>query len=303
MRHDKAIQFMRQARFVADEFSKDPSTKVGSLLLDAEDYSVLSQGYNGMPRGADESRPERQARPMKYHFYEHAERNNIFNRARRLLKGSIAITTEAPSTSCARALISVGAREVYFPRPLAQTPELDIALELFAECGVTVGYTFAGSVMGEPTRHTRKLSQFVAHAQHLTVTLAKDPQATATLFLSPDDYTLLTQGYSGLPRGADDSRVERYEGELRALWVEGSVRNAIYNAVRPELKGSVGFVTATTCIECARAFASVGTSEVVYVEPSADMVSRWGRSFETALEMLEELGVKTTMLTEEELRR
>lgn len=301
MRRDKAIKFMRHVRFFANEFSKDPSTKVGALFLDAEDYSVLTQGYNGMPRGADESRPERQERPTKYAFYEHAERNAIYNSARPLLKNSVAITTEVPSMSCARALISVGVTEVYFPQPLVTTPELLMALALFAETNVKVGYFFAGEVVGEPTRHRRKLAQYIAYAQHLCVTLSKDPLATATVMLCPDDYTLLAEGYSGLPRGADDTRLERYIGEARALWVEGSVRNAIYNCVRHKLKHSVGLVTATTCVECARAMAAVGSQEVVYVAPSADLQTRWGGNFSTALEMLRELNVATTELSAQEL--
>lgn len=301
MRKDKAIKFLRLSKFLAQEFSKDPSTKVGAQILHAEDYSVLTQGYNGMPRGVDESRPERQERPMKYHFYEHGERNAAFNLARKQLKGSTVITTAVPSTSCARAIVSVGASRVFFPRPAVISPELEIALQLFSECGVEVGYTFAGAILGEQTRDARKLSQYVAHAQHLTVSLAKDPQATATLFLSPDDYTLLSQGYSGLPRGADDSRLERYSGELRSVWVETSVRNAIYNVLRADLKGSVGVVTATPCIECARMFVSVGASEVVFEEPTADMQARWGASFESSLGMLAEMGIKATSVTAAEL--
>lgn len=300
MRKDKAIKFMRKARFVANEFSKDTSTKVGSLLLDPVDYTEFSQGYNGMPRGADESRPERQERPMKYHFYEHAERNNIYNRAREALKGSICVTTEAPGMSCARAIISVGAVEVYFPRPAEVTEEFSIALQLFKECGVQVGYIADGVIEGEPSRHTRKLTDFVRRAQNLAKE-AKDPLATGTVFLSPGCYTQLTDGYSGFPRGADDSRTERYYGEERKKWVEGSVRNAIYNVVRAKLKGSVGMVTATTCVECARAFIAIGTSEVVYVEPAPEMAARWADSLGAALGMLEELGVPTMKLTEEEV--
>lgn len=303
MRRDKAIQFMRQAQFIAREFSKDPSTQVGALFLHPEDYSVLSQGYNGMPRGADESKPERHIRPLKYSFYEHAERNGIYNSARKMLRGSIAVTTAIPNTSCARALISVGVAEVYFPQPLQVTPDLQTALDLFSETGVRVFHTFAGDVQGVESAHAVKLGRYIRLAQQLPATLAKDPFASSTLFLSPQDYTLLTQGYSGFPRGADDLRMERYHGPLREMWVEGSVRNAIYNAARTVLKGSVGLVTATTCVECARGMASVGVSEVFYVEPSAELLSRWGNSFETALDMLAELKVQTTVLSFADLER
>lgn len=301
MRQDKLFKFMRVAQNFAQEFSKDQSTKVGAFFLDPDDYSILSHGYNGMPRGVDESVPERQERPLKYSFYEHAERNAIYNLVRRQLGKSIVLSTEQPSVSCARALIAVGAQAVYFPAPLVETPELNIVLTLFAETGVQVGYVFGNEIQAPPSRHISKLNQFVAHAQHIRTTLAKDPQANATLFLSPDDYTILTTGYSGMPRGADESRKERYGLPARDMWVEGSIRNAVYNAARPLLKGSTAVVTATTCVECARAVAAVGAAEAAYVEPSAELVSRWGRSFETALEMLEELGVRTIKVTQEQL--
>lgn len=301
MRQNKLFKFMRVAQSFAQEFSKDPSTKVGAVFIDPTDYSILSHGYNGMPRGVDESIPERQERPLKYSYYEHAERNAIYNLVRRHLKNTIVLSTEQPSISCARALIAVGATSVYFPMPKQETPELEIVMTLFAETGVSVGYVLDGAIQEAPSRHTRKLNQFVAHAQHLRATLAKDPRANATLFLSPDDYTIVTTGYSGMPRGADESCTERYTEEHRDMWVEGSIRNAVYNAARPLLKGSAVAVTATTCVECARALAAVGVAEAAYVEPSAEMASRWGNSFKTALAMLEELGVQITKVTQEQL--
>lgn len=294
MRQDKSINFMQVARFYAQTFSKDPSTKVGAILVDPVDFTQLTQGYNGMPRGVDESKPERQERPLKYAFYEHAERNAIYNLARPLLKGSIAVTTTVPSLSCARALISVGACEVYVPAPMAMSEELEVALALFAETGVKVGYFF--STGGMPAvgdeRHRRKLEQYVAFARSLPQALAKDPHASATLFLSPGDYTQLAQGYSGMPRGSDDQQKERYLGELRHMWVESSVRNAVYNCVRPQLKGSTAIVTATTCVECARGLAAVGVKEVVYHEPNEGFKQRWGDSIQVALNVLTELGVE-----------
>lgn len=296
MRPDKANDFMNAARLYAQTFSKDPSTKVGAFLLDPTDFTQLTQGYNGMPRGVDESRPERQERPLKYSFYEHAERNAIYNLARRQLQGSVAVTTTPPSLSCARALISVGCSQVYFPEVEQVDAELDLALSLFAETGVDVNYLREGKAAlvaadAAQQRHARKVEQYAAYASALPAVLSKDPQGSATLFVSPGDYTQLAQGYSGMPRGSADHRTERYLGELRHMWVESSVRNAIYNCVRPILKGSTGLVTATTCVECARAFAAVGVKEVLYQEPEEGFKQRWGDSIQAALAVLDELGV------------
>jgi len=287
---------MELAEFFANQFSKDPSTKVGALMLDPNSLAILSRGYNGMPRGVDESRPERQERPLKYAFYEHAERNAIFNKVRPLLAGSIALTTGELTPGCVRALLSVGVSRVFCPPAQNPSPSLVAALALFEECGVPVEPLPSLSKEAFADKLTRKIASFAAVARHQAQVLSKDPQATAALFISPGEYTILAEGYSGLPRGADDSKVERFEAPLRERWVEPSVRNAIYNTARPLLEGSTALVTATTCVECARAFAAVGCAEVYCNEPSADLAARWGSDFRVALDMLEELGVRTTEL-------
>lgn len=287
---------MRKAVFHANEFSKDPSTKVSASFLDPADFTVLTDGYNGMPRGVDESLPARFERPLKYDYFEHAERNAIYNLARAHLKGSLVLTTKLPTISCARAIASVGAREVYFPLPDDTWKDRAVVRTLLDESGVTVHHVFANSVLGMTGRKARKLAAYLNMVQALPSLLGKDPHGDGTLFLDPEDFTVLTQGYSGMPRGADDSKVERYEGSLRAQWVEGSVRNAIYNLLRPRLKGSLALVTATTCVECARALAGVGVGQVVYQEPSQDFLSRWGASVQTALDMLQEMRIPVTAL-------
>lgn len=147
MRHDKALKNFLLTRYHAELFSKDPSTKVGALMLDPETYDVLSSGYNGMPRKIDESRPERWERPTKYMYVEHAERNAIYNAVRKRvsLEGAVAVVTMHPCADCARGLIQVGITKLVTKRP---TPELidrwgahfDVSQEMLAEAGVEVIY-------------------------------------------------------------------------------------------------------------------------------------------------------------------
>lgn len=108
----KAIKYMRLAQFLAQEFSKDESTKVGALLLHRKDYAILATGYNGMPRKAKDDKPERLLRPEKYLWFEHAERNAIYNAAKHgtRLNKCIAIVTLMPCMDCMRGLASVGAK-------------------------------------------------------------------------------------------------------------------------------------------------------------------------------------------------
>lgn len=312
MRKDKTITLLRQARRFANIFSKDASTKVGALFANPQDYNVLVRGYNGMPRGVAET-PDRQERPLKYSFFEHAERNAIYNLARPKLEGSVAVTTSVPTLSDVRALISVGVSEVVCPAPApeARRGEFELAYALFRETGVCLRTLhdgiFTTELVGQTKpqdtdRHLRKMKQFLTFAQDLRDLSCKDPHGNATLFLAQHNYRQITEGYSGMPRGADDSKSDRYEGKARDAWVEQSVRNAIYNSVRAELQGSVGLVTATTCVECARAIVSVGSSEVIYVEPEPEFRARWAESMDAALELLRELGVKVTAVEPDEVK-
>ena len=56
--------------------SKDPSTKVGCVIVD-ERHRPVSFGYNGMIQGADETKMTLTERPMKYYFVLHAEMNAL----------------------------------------------------------------------------------------------------------------------------------------------------------------------------------------------------------------------------------
>lgn len=93
--------------------SKDESTKCGCVIV-GPDNEVRTTGYNGMTRGCDDNIPERSERPEKYFWYEHAERNAIYNAANNgiVLKGSTAYVTGAPCMDCARGLVQSGIEEV-----------------------------------------------------------------------------------------------------------------------------------------------------------------------------------------------
>ena len=61
--------------------SKDPNTKVGACIVD-DDNKVVSIGYNGMPKGVDESKlswNKGEGLDSKYLYVCHAEFNAILN--------------------------------------------------------------------------------------------------------------------------------------------------------------------------------------------------------------------------------
>ncbi len=107
--------FIEGVHWVAKK-SKDTSTKVGCIIVSASN-EILSTGYNGIPRGISDDRPERHERPEKYEWFEHAERNAVYNAARNgvMLLDSTCYITHPPCVDCARGLIQAGITCVIWP--------------------------------------------------------------------------------------------------------------------------------------------------------------------------------------------
>jgi dCMP deaminase len=103
--------FMRHAYLIASK-SKDARTKIGAVMV--RDRHVISEGYNGLPIGVDDCCPERQERPEKYFWFEHAERNSVFVCARHgtRTEGAVMFTQGIPCAECCRAVIQAGLVEV-----------------------------------------------------------------------------------------------------------------------------------------------------------------------------------------------
>ena len=62
------------------QWSKDRSRKCGAIIVDDRNV-LISIGWNGFPRGINDDIDARHARPAKYQWTEHAERNAIYNAA------------------------------------------------------------------------------------------------------------------------------------------------------------------------------------------------------------------------------
>ena len=97
-------------------WSKDPSTKVGCVVV-GEDREIRSTGFNGFPRGIEDSMERLEDRELKYPLICHAEENAIMHAARIgiSLKDCTAYVTWPPCTRCARSLIQAGVIEVVYP--------------------------------------------------------------------------------------------------------------------------------------------------------------------------------------------
>ena len=108
--------------FHISEWSKDPSTKVGCVIV-GNNKEIRSTGFNGFPRGITDSPERLQDRSLKYPLICHAEENAIMHAARIGVStdGCSAYVTWPPCSRCARSFIQAGIRRVIFPK--VEVPE------------------------------------------------------------------------------------------------------------------------------------------------------------------------------------
>ena len=105
------MRFLDLATHIS-EWSKDPSTKVGCVVV-GPDREIRSTGFNGFPRGILDSDDRLTDRDLKYPLICHAEENAIMHAARigLALKGCIMYVTWPPCTSVLAASSSWNIRD------------------------------------------------------------------------------------------------------------------------------------------------------------------------------------------------
>lgn len=110
-------RWMDMADLVAT-WSKDNSRKIAAVVVDSRNV-LVSIGWNGFPRGIDDTVSERSERPAKYLWTEHAERNAIYNAAANGIKlgGCRMYIPWYPCSDCARAIIQSGITQLYCAEP------------------------------------------------------------------------------------------------------------------------------------------------------------------------------------------
>ena len=85
-------------------WSKDPSSKVGALIVD-DDCRFISAGYNGFPKHIPDTEEMLNNREMKYKHVIHAEQNAINNAEPERLVGSTLFVTHYPCPKCSEEII------------------------------------------------------------------------------------------------------------------------------------------------------------------------------------------------------
>lgn len=130
-------------------WSKDPSSKIGSVYI-GQNGQVLSTGYNGFPRGIEDSLYRLADRETKYKYVVHAEMNGIYNACQNgvSLAGSKLFVFGLPICSeCAKGIIQVGVSEVFIMQKHINKSDFwkdmwETSKEMFIEA--SVGYRIIG---------------------------------------------------------------------------------------------------------------------------------------------------------------
>lgn len=134
-------RFLELAFSVAN-WSKDPSTTVGAVLVD-EQNNVRTLGYNGFPRGIHDSDERLHSRELKYGLTVHAEQNVISTCSQLGIntKNCTLVCTHLPCTTCAGSIIQAGIKKVVVQEPdvdfLSRWKDsVELSKEMFNEAGV-----------------------------------------------------------------------------------------------------------------------------------------------------------------------
>ena len=132
----KMLKGLRHAKFIGENYSKDPRTKVGALILRA-DGTPVSWGYNGFPRGIAETPELWENREEKYKRVLHAESNAI-DFARESLDGTTIFCSLFPCSNCAARIVQAGIKAVVFEGEPREDLGAKVAFEMFGQAGITI---------------------------------------------------------------------------------------------------------------------------------------------------------------------
>lgn len=137
-------RFMEMAQTIST-WSKDPSSKIGAVVVNAE-RRILATGYNGFPRGIEDSDERLNNRDEKYPRIIHAEMNALMNALYNgvTVKDATLYVYGLPvCPACTKCVIQAGIKRVVIPTFKTDKGEwekvwLEQSLPMFKESGVVV---------------------------------------------------------------------------------------------------------------------------------------------------------------------
>lgn len=141
-------RYIRLAKEVAT-WSKDPSTKIGAVII-GNKGQIISQGFNGFPRGISDSPERYDDRPTKYKYVVHAEANAIYNAIHNgaNTNGATIYVTGLPVChECAKAIIQTGIAKVVMdthPHETTWKESGEFAVDMLLHAGIEIQFLREG---------------------------------------------------------------------------------------------------------------------------------------------------------------
>jgi dCMP deaminase len=136
--------------------------------------------------------------------------------------------------------------------------------------------------------------RFLAMAD-MVASWSKDPSTKVGAVIARGDRSIASVGYNGFPRGMSDDAALYADRETKYSRIIHAEVNALLNA-REQLTGCTIYVPTAPCDRCAAQIVQAGIARVVYIEPSADILSRWGESMERTKAIFADAGVEVLVL-------
>ena len=146
---DKVVNkwYQRYLKLAAEvaKWSKDPNTQVGAVVVGSKGQ-ILSQGYNGFPRGIRDTPKRLNDRDIKLSLIVHAEMNAIYNATYSgvSLDGATMFIHGLPACSeCAKGIIQVGISKVVVSKQCIEArphwnESWKKSCDMFEEAGVKI---------------------------------------------------------------------------------------------------------------------------------------------------------------------
>ncbi len=133
-------RFLVLAKLIGS-WSKDPSTQVGAVIVDDKNR-IVSVGYNGFPRGVEDSEKRLCNRTEKYDIIVHAEVNAIAFANKSVEGCTLYIDPFEPCSRCAGIIIQNGIKRVvsYKNKNDRWEKDFSISRKLFTEAGLITDY-------------------------------------------------------------------------------------------------------------------------------------------------------------------
>ena len=139
-------RFIELAKHIST-YSKDPSTKVGAIIVN-DNHLVVGMGYNGFPRGVEDSEERLNDREQKYAMVVHAEANAVLMAGHKCRGATLYVypsfVLPPICNECAKLVIQSGIREVvgYEPdlndeRAKRWASSIKVSQQMCKEAGVT----------------------------------------------------------------------------------------------------------------------------------------------------------------------